>query len=86
MDSIFYKAITSLVLIIFLLYFSIKLVQKYSSKFIKTTFGKSKNLKLIEIFYIDSTNKVVSLKHYNTRYLILLNRNNNLLLNKYEDK
>lgn len=86
MDFIFYKAIAILILIIILLYFSTKLVQKYSSKFISTTFGKSKNLKLIEIFYIDSANKVVSLKHYNTSYLILLNRNNNLLLNKYEDK
>ena len=80
------KAIVILLLIIYCLYLAAKVIQKYMSKTLKTKFGKESEIKLAGIFYIDDTHKVVSIKHKKTQYLMLLGKNNNLLLDKNEDK
>ncbi len=42
-------------------------------------------LDVVSTTYIDQETKVVRLRHLNTHYLILISKNNNLLLDKHED-
>lgn len=78
------KAFIILGFTISLLYIAIKLIQKYSKTFLYTKLGKHTNIKIEGIFYLDDSNKLVTLRYKSIIYLILLNKTNNILLDKYE--
>ena len=84
MMEILIKPLAILILVILLMYIAAKLMQKLSSKFLKSTLGTNKDMKLQKIFYIDNNNKIVSLQHKEKSYLILLSKSNNILLDKNE--
>jgi hypothetical protein len=82
-----FTVISSLVIVIGLIYLVLKLLQRY------VYFGGNKALNMINLdtmsiaatTYIDQNNKVIKLKHLNSYYLILVSKTNNLLLDKHEE-
>ncbi len=78
------KSLIILIFVISILYISIKLVQKYSKVLFSTKLGKNKHVKIDSVFYLDDTNKLITLKYKSTIYIILISKTNNILLDKYE--
>lgn len=84
MLDLFLKPSCILLIIVLLIYFISKLVQKYSNIILKTSIGKNPDTRVSNTLYIDNNNKIVILYHKNHNYLMLIGKNNNLLLDKYE--
>jgi len=76
------KAVAALLFVTMLLYSVLKLLQKYTK-----IGGHSSNaggIKLDGLMYIDDSTKIVNLTHGAMGYLLLVSKNGNLLLDKYE--
>ena len=78
---IFAKAAMGLLLVLFMLYVISKVLQKYT-KIGHSTSGST--IKLDGVMYVDDSTKVVNVTHGSVCYLILVSKNGNLLLDKYE--
>lgn len=77
------KVIFSLLLVIVIMYGALKLVQKY------TKFGTKLNhvegsLKIDSILYVDDGVKIVSLLRGKTNYILAINKQNFLLIDKHD--
>ncbi|MES2214929.1 MAG: hypothetical protein V4485_02785 [Pseudomonadota bacterium] len=75
------KAIFGLLFVLGLFYASVKLLQKYTNTLKGTSTG---NIALEGAMYIDDSTKVVSVTQGPVGYLLLISKNGNLLLDKYE--
>ncbi len=76
------KTIAALSFVILLLYSILKLLQKYT-KFVGVS-SNAGGIKLDGLMYIDDSTKVVNIAHGDRGYLILVGKNGNILLDKYE--
>lgn len=63
----------------------LKLFNKYSDKIFQGNFAKSKGCRVEHLTYVDQHTKCALLQFRNKRYLLLLSKNNNLLLDSYEE-
>ncbi len=79
------KAISALFGVAAMLYCILLLIKKYSPKIIGKGFITSDDIKIESSKYLDSNNRIISIGHKNKGYLILLGKNNNILLDKYEN-
>ncbi len=78
------QAIFALGFVIFLLYFILKLVQKYGKGPIV---GASGDRAIITgVTYIDDSTKIVSAIHGPSKYLFVIGKQTSLLLDKYDNK
>jgi hypothetical protein len=81
------QVIFSLCIVIILIYLVLKLMKRYlywgGTRLLNMS--DSDILDVVSTTYIDQETKVVRLRHLNTHYLILISKNNNLLLDKHED-
>lgn len=76
------KAIFGLIFVLWLFYAGMKILQKYTK--IGQTVGNISGIKLEGTVYIDDSTKVVSITQGPVGYLLLVGKNGNLLLDKYE--
>lgn len=83
--SMIIQAIMGLALVIFLLYFILKLVQKYGKGAIMGGLNSDK-ARITGITYIDDGTKIVSAIHGPSKYLFVIGKNTSLLLDKYDNK
>lgn len=60
-----------------------KLLQKYSTTY--TNINSNESVKLLSTKYIDNNNKLITIVNNDTRYLVLVGKNNHLLLDKYDE-
>jgi flagellar biogenesis protein FliO len=70
--------------VIVLIYLVLKFMQRY------VYVGGSKmmhfdSMNVLATTYIDSNNKIVKFRNLNTHYVILISKNNSVLLDKYEE-
>ncbi|MFK8040617.1 MAG: hypothetical protein AB8B67_04745 [Rickettsiaceae bacterium] len=79
----FAKIITAFFAVFLLMYFALKLMQKYTKFGVKYK-NNSANIKIDSILYIDDTNKIVSLKSKKKYYMIAVNKNTISLIDKYD--
>lgn len=84
MTEIYFKAIFALVCLTIILYVILKLLQKYTHFGDKTLGNKNNLLKINSLIYIDSQTKIVNFSCKNKKYLILVGKNSDLLLDSYE--
>lgn len=75
--------IAGLLLTIALFLLLTKLLQKYSSTY--TNINSSDSVKLLNTKYIDNNNKLITIVSNNTKYLVLVGKNNHLLLDKHDE-
>jgi flagellar biogenesis protein FliO len=82
-----FTVIFSLLFIIVLIYLALKLLQRYvyfgGNKALNMRYVNSMNI--LATVYVDSNNKIIKFDNNNTHYVILVSKNNNLLLDKYEE-
>ena len=79
------QAIFGLALVIGLLYFILKLVQKYGKGVIVGGVN-SDRAKITGVTYIDDSTKIVSATHGPSKYLFVIGKQTSLLLDKYENR
>ena len=87
MTAIYLKSLGSLVLVIGLLYVSLKLIQRYT-KFGSYSYAhgiKPSSISIKSIAYIDPGSKLVNFECNNKNYIVLIGKNTNILLDKYEN-
>lgn len=77
------KAILILGLTTVALYFGVKYLQKYNGKLL---FKSRFTIKINNINYIDATTKVLDISYRNRNYLVLVGKNNDVLLDKFSDE
>ncbi len=86
MEAIYFKSILALVLVIALLYGVLKLIQKYTKFGTSNSFtGKKGSISINSIAYIDVGSRIINFECNNKNYIVLLGKNNNLLIDKYEN-
>ena len=78
------KAILALVLISAILYFILKLVQKYTRIGSKLDSSEG-SLQLISILYVDDNAKIVNLKRGTENYVLAISKSCMLLVDKYSN-
>ena len=61
-----------------------KLLQRYTKLGINN--NNSEQIKLEAVRYIDNNNKIVKIRYNNTSHLILIGKNNHLLIDKYDEE
>jgi len=79
------QAILGLGFVIFLLYFILKLVQKYGKGSILSG-ANSDRARIMGVTYIDDSTKIVSAVHGPSKYLFVIGKHTSLLLDKYDNK
>lgn len=79
------KAILGLAFVIFLLYFILKLVQKYGRGAMMSG-SSADRAKITGVTYVDDSTKIVSAVHGPSKYLFVVGKHTSLLLDKYENK
>jgi|GEM_PF-2153363 len=84
MMPVILQGILGLLFVIGLLYICLKLLQKYT-KYGVNKFKQKDKMDITGITYIDDSTKVVSLVHGPCKYLFVVGKNSNLLLDKYEN-
>lgn len=77
------KVIISLIFVIIIMYLTLKTMQKY------TKFGKHQgdpltSIKIENITYIDENTKIVHISQNKANYVLAINKNNIVLIDKYE--
>jgi hypothetical protein len=80
----FYVALF-LIFVLAIAFLALKFLNKYSDKILGGNFIKSKSCKIEHLTYIDQNTKCALLRHRNKKYLLLLSKHNNLLLDVYEE-
>ncbi len=80
------KAVLALILVIIVMYFSLRILKKYITKIDKIrNASRNSQITIDQTLYIDQNNKIIVLCNKNNeRYVILLGKNNNLLLDKID--
>ncbi len=78
------QAILGLAFVIFLLYFIMKLVQKYGAAG-KYSISNADRIRVTSVAYIDDSTKVVCVAHGPSKYVFVVGKNSSLLLDKYEN-
>lgn len=78
------QAIFGLGFVIFLLYFILKLVQKYGKYSIVGS--NADRARITGITYIDDSTKIISAVHGPSKYLFVVGKQTSLLLDKYDNK
>lgn len=87
MIELYVKTLFALVFVVIILYVFLKLLQKYSNLGNKNFIGsKDNNIEMNSILYLDSESKIVNFSCKNKKYLVLITKNNSLLIDSYEDK
>ncbi len=81
--TIILKVLFSLIIVIFIMYGTLKLVQRYTRFGVRTKNVHS-GLSIEGIIYIDESNKVVSLRRLQTYYLLAINKHKLVLIDKYD--
>jgi hypothetical protein len=82
-NSIFIVPIITLAAITGILYLVLYLVKRFSNN--SKIFTSPENIiKINSVAYLDSNSKIVNLSCSNKKYLILVGKNNDLLIDKYE--
>jgi hypothetical protein len=77
------KVVLSLIFVIVLMYLILKIIQKY------TKFGTQRgdpltSIKIENIAYIDENTKIVHISQNKASYVLAINKNNIVLIDKYE--
>ncbi len=83
--SLYSYAALFLIFVLVLAAVILKFFSKYSYKILPGKYIKSKTCKVEHLFYIEQNTKCVLLHHSNKKYLLLVGKNNNLLLDRYEE-
>jgi hypothetical protein len=82
-----FTVVFSLIFVIALIFLVLKLLQRYvyfgGAKVLNMRYVNSMNV--LASVYIDNNNKIIKFCNNNTHYVILVSKNNNLLLDKYEE-
>lgn len=87
MFELYLKSFFALIFVIIILYIFLKLLQKYSNLGNKNFAGDKNNIiKLNSVLYIDSESKVINFSCKNKKYLVLIGKNNHLLIDNYENE
>jgi hypothetical protein len=77
------KVILSLIFVIAIMYLTLKMMQKYT-KFGQCQGSSLTSIKVENITYIDENNKIVHISQNKANYVLAINKNNILLIDKYE--
>jgi hypothetical protein len=87
MDIILYlKSILGLTGVLLLLYIFLKFLQKYTTLGNKNfTDSKDSLMSINSVLYLDSDSKIINLSCKSKKYLILISKNQNLLIDSYEE-
>jgi hypothetical protein len=80
-----YVALSLLAFGIFVAIFLRNSLKKYFYKIVNARILKFKDCKVEYLTYVDSNTKCALLHHKNKRYVLLIGKVNNLLLDKYEE-
>ncbi|MDX2049800.1 MAG: hypothetical protein SFT93_01275 [Rickettsiaceae bacterium] len=88
MSFMIIKSIVVLAIICTLLYFFLRLIQYYGKNlgYNFAGIGIASSIKLSSVSYIDNHTKIIHLKNNNKNYVVMVGKNNNILLDSYEDK
>lgn len=73
------KVVLTILALAAILYIVLTAIKKYHPGYVK-----SHNFLLDETIFLDSTSKIVSVKHEKQKFIILLGKNTDLLLHKEE--
>lgn len=84
MTELAIKSILTLIAISGLMYLILKLMKKFLPEHIKISSKGLVPIKINAISYIDSSSKIVNFRCRNKDYLILIGKNNNILIDSYE--
>ena len=79
----FAKIIMAFVAVLLLMYFILKLMQKYTKFGIKYK-NNTADINIDSIVYIDDANKIIGLKSKKKYYMIAVNKNAISLIDKYD--
>jgi len=84
--SLYLKSIFGLLGIVLVLYFFLKFLQKYTMLGNKN-FSDSKDclMSVNSVLYVDSDSKIINISCKNKKYLILISKNQNLMIDSYEE-
>jgi hypothetical protein len=83
--SIYSYVALFLIVVLVLAALVLKLFNKYSGKIFQGNFARNKGCKVECLTYVDQNTKCVLLGYRNKKYLLLLSKHNNLLLDSYEE-
>jgi len=78
------KAILGLAFVIFLLYFILKIVQKFT-KHGNSNSNNPDRINITSVAYIDDTSKIICASCGPAKYVFVIGKNTSLLLDKYEN-
>lgn len=81
--AILLKVLLSLVVVISIMYIALKVLQKYTKIGIRNKLANS-GVTIEGVIYIDENNKIVNLRKSQTGYLLAMNKNNIVLIDKYD--
>ena len=76
------KIIISLALVLCAIYFFLYMLRKVM---LKLSGGRNFASNTIVLSYIDQNNKIISFNYQGIRYIILIGKTSNILLDKYEE-
>lgn len=86
-SSLYIKSLFALIFICGILYLFLKLLQKYSPIGNQNLTGnKNTEININSVTYIDHESKIVNFSCKNKKYLILISKNNNMLIDSYIDE
>lgn len=86
MTVLIVKSIVSLLFVCVLLYGVLKIISKFNfGVFGGLNKDKSAGISIDSVLYVDSSSKIVNFSCKNKNYLILIGKNNNLLIDVYEE-
>ncbi len=78
------KVVLSLLLVIICLYGILKLIQKYGMVWTGSS-NQPSDIKIKSIVYLDANTKILNLRKDKNSYIIAINKNNMLLIDKLTD-
>ncbi len=78
------KAILGLAFVILLLYFILKIMQKYT-RYGNSNANNPDKIRITSVAYIDDSSKIICATCGPSKYVFLLGKNSSLLLDKYEN-
>lgn len=81
--AIILKVLFSLILVVIIMYLVLRLIQKYG-KIGLSPKGSNSHLHIDGVVYLDENNKIVTLRGTKSVYLVGINKNNIVLIDKNE--
>lgn len=82
-----FKALLSLGIVFLVMYFILKLMQKYTKLGFKKNLNSENGLNIENVVYVDENTKIINISNNNGySYIIALHKNNSFLIDKYKTK